>query len=170
MHVSGDPWFGAGGAGRLQVRLVGAKGQRNALWSMGAGRAEVSRASFSGETLTMRVVRGARRLALTGDETAKRFVDVVRLDAGAASQLGDATGARSGPLAKIVLYYSTHLANRFLRDVFRYYDCAQRLNAVIVGATSQQLLQQTHSRTSRRELPTSVFGQRRSCAVHKVSS
>ena len=33
--------------------------------------------------------------------------------------LGDATGARSGPLAKIVLYYKTHLAVAVVLDEFR---------------------------------------------------
>src|SRR5882757_8200935 len=35
--------FGAGGDGNLQALLVGAKGRRNALWSMGAGRANLLR-------------------------------------------------------------------------------------------------------------------------------
>jgi hypothetical protein len=47
------PWFGAGGAGRLQARLVVSKGRRNALWSMGAGRAKSPARGSSGKRLAM---------------------------------------------------------------------------------------------------------------------
>jgi len=39
-------------SGWLQTLLVVTNGRRNALWSMGAGRAEISSAWFTGKTLS----------------------------------------------------------------------------------------------------------------------
>jgi hypothetical protein len=49
------------------------------------------------------------------NETADVSLAQMRLDAEAAPCLGDATGARSGPLAKIAGYYHAHLARNAIR-------------------------------------------------------
>ncbi len=41
--------------------------------------------------------------------------------------VGDATGARSGPLAKIAVYYTAHLARRGIRFPSRFQGFTDRL-------------------------------------------
>ena len=78
----------------------GSRGAAKRPWVDGCRESEVSCAWFSGKTMTMGS-RGAWRLRPCGDETASRFDGAERFDADPHHGLGDATGARSGPLAKM---------------------------------------------------------------------
>lgn len=109
------------GAHPIRAGLVRGPGGSKAPWSMGWGQGKGSaKAPFpvsmkwsgvlGAGTPSSRWVQGERNLPASGQPA-------IRLDGAGTGSIpwkrqgrGDATGVRSGPLAKMVLYYNTHLA------------------------------------------------------------
>jgi len=90
-HV--HPWFGAGGAGRIQVLLGGAEGRRNAL------RVDGCRESGSLPRVVQRQdvghgFSGSAEAPWRGDGTARRFNGAVQAQCRTRATPGDATGVR----------------------------------------------------------------------------
>lgn len=89
-------WPGAGGEASLQVLRVDFQGRRYALGAMGAGRAKSPSEWSTGDTVAWR----EKAQCLTHAKSER-----------------DATGERSVSLAKMVLYYNTHLAEHAKQPV-----------------------------------------------------
>lgn len=96
-------WPGAGFHGRHTPLVMGSRGERSLLLVV-----VQRRSAWSGWGLG----EGQERPSLSADRNGACFGGGMRLDAEERHSLGDATGARSGPLAKIAVYYTAHLARR----------------------------------------------------------
>jgi len=108
------PWSRPGAISLVQD----SKGGRRP-WSWGPGESEVSlgRGPAAKRLVWLGSWGGQERPFLSADRNGARFAGGMRLDAEERQSLGDATGARSGPLAKIAVYYTAHLAHRDIRSL-----------------------------------------------------